>query len=67
MALCSTPLGSTSGKSVKEWSFDNPFLTATVIALLSLRLVLLIKDCEEMSRKPLLSTQQVAHGRKLRD
>jgi hypothetical protein len=23
VALCSPPLGSTSGKSVKEWSFDN--------------------------------------------
>jgi len=41
VALCSPPFGSTSGESVKEWSFAHPFLTATIIALLSLPFVLL--------------------------
>src|SRR5215831_12869731 len=41
VTLCSTPLSSTSSEFVKEWNFDHSFLTATVIALLSLLLVLL--------------------------
>src|SRR5262245_21902310 len=39
--LCYTFPGNTSGESVQERSVAHPFLTATVIALLSLPLVLL--------------------------
>ena len=56
--LCYTCPGSTSGESVKERSVAHPFLTATVIALLSLPLVLL--DCREYEIRWRLLVRQYA-------